>query len=73
MYSPPNELVFAGKKDSDVFCTLTLKNVSDSSTAYKVRGTSVSSSLWPLEPLYLVVCGTNLFEIPTSSVKPTIL
>lgn len=42
--SPPHELVFAGKKDSDVFCTLTLKNMSQNSTAYKVSlGTPVLS------------------------------
>lgn len=36
LVSPPHELVFAGKKDSDLFCTLTLKNMSPNSTAYKV-------------------------------------
>lgn len=34
--SPAHELVFSGKKDSDALCTLTLKNLSDYTVAYKV-------------------------------------
>ena len=38
MCSPSSELVFSGQKDTDVYCTLTLKNVSEKSVAYKVSG-----------------------------------
>lgn len=44
-YSPSSELVFSGKDDNDVLCTLTLTNISDCTVAFKVIISIVNVSI----------------------------